>query len=106
MIRSRELMRALIGSFRSHTKFPTVGGAAPSIIPGIGWSDHASFEDFGYPAVMITDTALFRYAHYHRPTDTPDKIDVERLARITHGIERVVRDMVRPDWPTAAVSPR
>ena len=105
MTGSRDLMRALIGSFRKHTKFPTVGGAAPAMIPGIGWSDHWSFEEFRYPAVMITDTALFRYSHYHRPTDTPDKVDVERLARITHGVERMVRDMVRSDWPTATTSP-
>ena len=39
---------------------------------------------------MITDTALFRYPHYHKPTDTPDKIDNERLARVVKGIERVV----------------
>jgi len=103
---SRDLMQALIGSFRSHTKFPTVGGVAPGFVPGIDWSDHWSFEQFRYPAVMITDTALFRYPHYHRPSDTPDKVDIERLARITHGIERVVREMIRPDWPTAAAKPR
>jgi hypothetical protein len=106
MTGSRELMRALIGSFRAHTSFPTVGGAAPGAIPGIGWSDHWSFAEFRYPAVMITDTALFRYSHYHKPSDTPDKVDIERLARITHGIERVVREMIRPDWPTAAAKPR
>ena len=80
MTGSRDLMQALIGSFRQHTKFPTVGGVAPGFIPGIDWSDHWSFEQFRYPAVMITDTAYFRYPHYHKPTDTPDKVDVERLA--------------------------
>lgn len=103
---SRSLMQALVGSFRSHTPFPTVGGVAPAVVPGIDWSDHRSFEQFGYPAVMITDTALFRYPHYHRPTDTPDKVDTGKLARITHGIARVVRAIARPDWPTAAVLPR
>jgi hypothetical protein len=103
---SRDLMQALIGSFRSHTKFPTVGGVAPGFVPGIDWSDHWSFEQFRYPAVMITDTAYFRYPHYHKATDTPDKVDIERLARITHGIERVVREMIRPEWPTAAAKPR
>jgi hypothetical protein len=103
---SRAWMQALIGSFRRHTSFPSVGGTAPAAIPGIGWSDHWSFEEFRYPAAMITDTALFRYAHYHRPTDTPDKVDAERLARIVHGVERMVRDMVRPGWPTAAVTPK
>ena len=54
---------------------------------------------------MITDTAYFRYPHYHRTTDTPDKVDIEKLARITHGVTRVVRDMARSDWPTAAAVP-
>jgi hypothetical protein len=106
MIGSRDLLHALIRSFRSHTAFPTVGGVAPAFIPGIDWSDHWSFEEFRYPAVMVTDTALFRYQHYHQPSDTPDKVDHERLARITHGIERVVREMVRPDWPTSGPMPR
>jgi hypothetical protein len=102
---SRALMQALIGSFRSHTQFPSVGGVAPRFVPGIDWSDHWSFEQFRYPAVMITDTALFRYAHYHLPSDTPDKVDVQRLARINHGVERMIRDMVRSNWPTQAASP-
>ena len=49
---------------------------------------------------MITDTAYFRYPHYHKPTDTPDKVDTEKLARIVHGVERVIRDMAKPDRPT------
>jgi hypothetical protein len=101
MVGSRDFVRALVASFRSHTAFPTAGGVAPGFIPGIDWSDHWSFEEFRYPAVMLTDTAYFRYPHYHQPSDTPDKVDYERLARITHGVERVVREMVRPEWPTA-----
>ena len=42
---------------------------------------------------MITDTALFRYPHYHRPSDTADKLDYESLARVVKGIERVVREL-------------
>jgi len=92
---SRPLVQRSVASFRSHTSFPTIGGVAPWFIPGIGWSDHSSFSDHGFQAVMITDTATFRYPHYHEPTDTPDKVDVERLARITKGMERVVRDLLR-----------
>lgn len=43
-------------------------------------SDHASFQRLGIPAVLITDTANMRSRHYHRPTDTPDTLDVERIA--------------------------
>jgi hypothetical protein len=44
---------------------------------------------------MVTDTAPFRYPHYHQPSDTPDKVDDENLARVVKGIERVIRDLVR-----------
>ncbi len=40
---SRTLLHEAVGSFRRHTSFPTVGGIAPGIIPGIGWSDHWAF---------------------------------------------------------------
>jgi hypothetical protein len=103
---SRPLLHAVVESFRRHAAFPTIGGVAPGIVPGIDWSDHWSFEQAGYPAVMVTDTALFRYPHYHRPSDTPDKVDTEKLARITRGLERVVREMAGPHWPTAAGGPR
>ena len=92
---SRKFLHEVLGSLRQHTAFPTIGGVAPDAIPGIGWSDHWAFSEFGFPAIMLTDTAPFRYPHYHRPSDTPDKIDYARLARITKGVERVVRDIAR-----------
>lgn len=44
--------------------------------------DHAPFWQARIPAIQITDTANFRYAHYHKATDTPEKLDYERLAAI------------------------
>jgi Zn-dependent M28 family amino/carboxypeptidase len=91
---SRGLLHEVMASFRRHTPFPSIGGTAPdALVPGVGWSDHWAFGSFGYPAVMLTDTALFRYAHYHLPSDTPEKVDYERLARITKGVERVIREI-------------
>ena len=95
MLGSRPLVQEVIASFRRHTSFPSIGGVAPGFIPGIDWSDHWSFAQAGFQAMMITDTAIFRYPHYHRRTDTPDKVDYERLARIAKGIERVLRDMAK-----------
>jgi hypothetical protein len=40
---------------------------------------------------MITDTALYRYPHYHTIEDTPDKVDYDMLARIVAGLAAVVR---------------
>ena len=41
-----------------------------------------------------TDTAMFRYPHYHEAEDTPDKIDFERMARVVRGLEKVVAALV------------
>jgi hypothetical protein len=95
MLGSRPLVQETLRSFRSHTAFPTIGGVAPRQVPGIGWSDHWAFAEQGFQAVMVTDTAMFRYPHYHRPTDTPDKVEVEKLARVIKGFERVIRDLAR-----------
>ncbi|KJU86593.1 peptidase M28 family peptidase [Candidatus Magnetobacterium bavaricum] len=92
-ISSRGLLYRCIKAFRNTTAFPSVGTAAPAWIPGIGWSDHWSFWKEDYPAIMITDTAPFRYIHYHNMTDTPDKLDFDKMARVVAGIDRVVADI-------------
>jgi hypothetical protein len=87
---SRNLVRQAIGLFRETTPFPSEGTAAPGWIAGVGWSDHRSFWQEGYPAIMLTDTAVFRYPHYHTPHDLPEHIDYGRLARVIMGIGMVV----------------
>jgi Zn-dependent M28 family amino/carboxypeptidase len=90
---TRELVRNALASFRRHARFPSEGLAAPASIPGVDWSDHWAYREHGYPAIMITDTALYRYPHYHTAQDTADKIDYALLARVVRGIELVVRDL-------------
>jgi len=92
-IPARKLVHQSLQSFRKHAAFPSEGVAAPGWIIGIGWSDHWSFWKEGYPAIMVTDTALFRYEHYHSMTDTPDKIDYARLARVAGGMAQVAVDL-------------
>lgn len=86
-------VKQVIGSFRNHTQFPSEGAALPNLLPGIGWSDHWSFWQQGYPGLMVTDTAPFRYPHYHTAQDTPDKIDYGKLAQVVSGLERVIWDI-------------
>lgn len=92
---SRSLLRRAIGAFRKSTPFPSEGVTSPEFIPGIGWSDHWSFWREGYPALMVTGTALFRNPHYHQPTDTPDRLDYGRMTRVVGGLEQVVLDLVK-----------
>lgn len=94
---SRGLVRRCIGAFRRHAAFPSEGLAAPGWVTGISWSDHSSFWEHGYPAVMVTDTAVFRYPAYHTSEDTPDKVRFDRMARVVAGLARVAEDLARPD---------
>ncbi len=91
-IESRELLRNTIRSFRAQAKFPSEGAALPNALQGVGWSDHWAFWQQGYQAIMITDTATFRYPYYHTLDDTVAKIDFEKLARVVSGISNVIRD--------------
>jgi hypothetical protein len=87
---SADLVRQCVGSFRQHAQFPCEGGAAPAKMEGISRSDQVAFWQCGYPGLMVTDTANFRYPHYHQPTDTPDKVNYDRLARVVAGLRTVI----------------
>jgi Zn-dependent M28 family amino/carboxypeptidase len=92
-VRSAPLLRRVVGTFRGATTLPSEAAAAPAGIPGVAWSDHWSFWEFGYPALMVTDTAPFRYPWYHTAQDTPEKLDYARIAQAVTGLEAVVRDL-------------
>jgi len=90
---SRQLLKRALTTFRAAGKLPSEAGAVPSFIPGAGWSDHWAFWQHHYPAIMVTDTALFRYHHYHLPTDTPDKLDYDRFALVVSGMQSVINEL-------------
>ncbi len=90
---ARHLVRRSHALFRRHSDFPSQSLAAPAFVPGITRSDHWSFRRHGYPAVMVTDTAFNRYPHYHLPTDTPEKLDYERMARVTLGLAGMLAEL-------------
>jgi hypothetical protein len=90
---SRTVLKRAIKRFRATASIPSEGGALPANLPGVGWSDHWSFWQVDVPAIMVTDTALFRYPAYHREEDTPEQVDYERLARVVAGLEHVVADL-------------
>ena len=58
---------------------------------GIDFSDHWSFGKFGYPALMVTDTAFYRNHDYHRPGDIPGTLDYERMAKVVAGLRGSVQ---------------
>jgi Zn-dependent M28 family amino/carboxypeptidase len=92
---ARGLVRKAINAFRTNARFPSQGVAAPGFVPGVSWSDHWSFRKHGFPAIMLTDTAFYRYPHYHLPSDTLDRLDYERMARVTLGLAAMLQDLVK-----------
>src|SRR5262249_31227120 len=90
---SHALVRDALGSFRSAARFPSEGSSVPGWISGVGWSDHWSFWQEGYPAIMVTDTAPFRNPNYHEPSDKPATLDFDRMARVVRGLLTVAKDL-------------
>jgi Zn-dependent M28 family amino/carboxypeptidase len=87
---SRRALKRLVGAFKAASDFPLEHSVAPRFVPGVAWSDHRSFWRHGYPAVMATDTAFYRYRYYHSPQDTPDKLTYPAFARATDGLARAL----------------
>lgn len=83
-------------AFMRATEIPALSGAFPEEIPGVGWSDHWSFWQEGFPGVMATDTAPYRYPHYHLPSDTMDKIDLDKLTEVCQGLKSVIDAWANP----------
>ncbi len=92
-LRNRGLLGRAVGSFERHTTFPVVGAAVPAFIPGVSWSDQWAFWQEGFPALMVTDTAPFRYPAYHTEDDTPDRLRYDALETVVRALAAVVRDL-------------
>jgi hypothetical protein len=60
--------------------------SAPSIVPGVGLSDHSSYWKFGFPAVMITDTAFYRNPNYHQSSDTIETLDFNKMSQVVQAV--------------------
>jgi len=104
---------AVIGNERSHALTGSVVQAmkshlpiVPLVVPGNGEklpdtrrSDHTSFWEQGFPAVMLTDTANFRNPHYHRQTDTLDTLNLDFIVSVADGVTAAV--MALAGQPTA-----
>ena len=92
-----ELVREAESAFARTSGFPVVAAALPEQVPGVTFSDHWSFWQAGFPAIMVTDTAMLRYEHYHQPTDTPDKLNYPALTEVVRGLQGVVYALANPD---------
>ena len=84
--KSKRFTRRIASDFKKSTDLACITLNAPALVVGIDFSDHWSFNKFGYPALMVTDTAFYRNPHYHAPTDLPETLDFERMAKVVQGL--------------------
>lgn len=86
---SRRFTAALMDAFNKNPALPTISLNVPFnglLTPAIRLSDHASFWDQGFEAVMITDTAFYRNPHYHLPSDTMEMLDIDFMAELVRSL--------------------
>jgi Zn-dependent M28 family amino/carboxypeptidase len=89
-LRSLRALREVAAAFKARSNFPAEMLASPGIVPGVSWSDHVSFWREGYSAVMVTDTAFYRYRYYHGPGDTADRLCYAEMARVVDGLAQAI----------------
>ena len=85
-LRNGGLVRKIKKQMRKASELKVKSINAPSLIPGIDFSDHLNYWKYGYDAVMVTNTAFYRNKNYHEPTDTPETLDYEKMAEVVKGV--------------------
>ena len=75
---AQEITRQL----KRNAKIKTELFRGPRLLPGVDFSDHLNYWDFGYSAVMITDTAFYRNPNYHLTSDTIETLDIPKIAQV------------------------
>jgi Zn-dependent M28 family amino/carboxypeptidase len=94
---SRDLLEVVARAMKTVAGLPVESLAVPGdgrLLVETRLSDHSSFWDRGYQALMITDTSFFRNPHYHQASDRPETLDYPFLAKVTAGVVRAVTALV------------
>jgi Zn-dependent M28 family amino/carboxypeptidase len=84
---TRKVKAGMLGA----SDLPVYSINASSIVPGIDFSDHGSYWDQGFPALMITDTAFYRNPNYHQAGDVARTLDYGRMAKVVQGVFGVIQ---------------
>lgn len=86
-------IKAVKRGMQGTTDLPIYSIRAPSVIPGIDYSDHLNYWPYGIKAVMITDTSFYRNRTYHTSDDTPDQLDYRRMSQVVVAVSEVMRTL-------------
>jgi len=94
--RSRRFGHPVLKGFHNNNRLPAESLFVPFngwLLPATRLSDHASFWDAGWPALMVTDTAFFRNPNYHLPSDTIDTLDFDFMAELVTSLELALLEL-------------
>ncbi len=97
--RSKELLENISRSFKTHIpqlplEFLIVPGKGEGM-EEVSLSDHRSFWDHGFPALMVTDTSFLRNPNYHLPSDTLETLNFEFMRKVATGIYYSMIELAR-----------
>lgn len=92
---SISLLNRFKNAFKKNSIFPLETLVAPNLVSGVDWSDHSSFWKYGYKAIMVTDTAFYRYPYYHSELDTYEKLDYKSMTEVVGGLYYVLLELTR-----------
>lgn len=82
----RGLVRKVAACMKDASAIRVESFMAPGLVPVVGLSDHRSYWQCGYPAVMINDTSFFRNPNYHQPSDTIDTLNFDKMSEVIKGV--------------------
>ncbi len=88
--RSQQLLERVCQSFKTHIPELPLESL---VVPGNGekmedvrLSDHVTFWEEGFPALLVTDTSFMRNPNYHLPSDTIDTLNFEFMQKVATGV--------------------
>ena len=89
----RAFTKKIKEGMKGATTLPVYSINAPIVIPGIDFSDHRNYWNFGYQAVMVTNTAFYRNREYHKAGDTWDRLDYTKMGAVILGVFNAIQQL-------------
>ncbi|MCJ8344952.1 hypothetical protein MJH12_05385, partial [bacterium] len=80
----------LISQTHQSKQLKIKGFKLPSFLEGVDFSDHWSFEQFSYEAVLYSDSAFYRSNHYHQETDLYPTLNYDKLAEFKEILQKSI----------------
>lgn len=72
------------------TDIPVYSINAPAALQGIDFSDHHNYWKFDVPGLMVTDTAFMRNFEYHKPGDTADRLNYDKMGQVVVAVYEAI----------------